>query len=67
MSGLQGEFILFFLLTKSRLVFYLALGVVRKQKVDQAIAHCGHHIASMGDDAMSLDHINTKNATTSNY
>ena len=56
MSGLQGEVMHFSLLTKSPLVIYLVLGVVRKQQVDQAIAHCGHHNCE--------DHINAKNAIT---
>lgn len=36
------------ILTKSPLVIYLALGVTRKQQVDQAIAHWGQHKCEHG-------------------
>ena len=52
----KGNLCVFSLLTKSSLVIYPALGVVRKQQVDQAIAHRGHHNCE--------DHINVKNAIT---
>lgn len=42
-SGLQGEFMRFFLTNKVIARDLHRAGVVRKQQLDQAIAHRGHH------------------------